>query len=53
MIKVIPNKKNIGAEIVCDLRKFSKEDFKKLKFFFKKSAITKLTKLINNSRKYK
>ena len=31
MIKVIPNKKNIGAEIVCDLRKLSKEDLKRLK----------------------
>jgi len=44
MIKVIPNKKNIGAEIVCDLKKHSKEDLKRLKsalykygvIFFKK-----------------
>ena len=26
MIKVIPNKKNIGAEIICDLKKLSKKD---------------------------
>ena len=31
MIKLIPNKKNIGAEIICDLRKLSKEDLKSLK----------------------
>jgi len=48
MIKIIPNKKNIGAEIVCDLKKLSKEDFKKLKLalykygviFFKKQSFT-------------
>ena len=48
MIKVIPNKKNIGAEIVCDLRKFSKEDLKRLKsalykygvIFFKKQNLS-------------
>ena len=31
MIKVIPNKKNIGAEIICDLRNLSKDDLKRLK----------------------
>ena len=31
MIKVIPNKKDIGAEIICDLRKLSKEDLRQLK----------------------
>ena len=44
MIKVIPNKKDIGAEIICDLRKLSKEDLRQLKsalykygvIFFKK-----------------
>ena len=48
MIKLIPNKKNIGAEIICDLRKLSKEDLKKLKsalykygvIFFKKQKLT-------------
>ena len=48
MIKVISNKKNIGAEIVCDLRKLSKEDLKRLKLalykygviFFKKQNLT-------------
>ena len=48
MIKVIPNKNNIGAEIVCDLKKLSKEDFKKLKLalykygviFFKNQSFT-------------
>jgi taurine dioxygenase len=48
MIKVIPNKKNIGAEIICDLRKLSKEDLRKLKsalykygvIFFKNQNLT-------------
>ena len=48
MIKVIPNKKNIGAEIICDLRKLKKKDLKSLKsalykygvIFFKKQNLT-------------
>ena len=48
MIKVIPNKKDIGAEIICDLRKLSKDDLKRLKsalykygvIFFKKQNLT-------------
>jgi len=48
MIKINPNKNNIGAEIICDLKKLSKEDFKKLKLalykygviFFKNQSLT-------------
>ena len=48
MIKVIPNKKNIGAEIICDLKKLSKKDLKSLKsalykygvIFFKNQNLT-------------
>ncbi len=48
MIKVIPNKKNIGAEIICDLRKLSKKELKSLKsalykygvIFFKNQNLT-------------
>ena len=48
MIKIIPNKKDIGAEIICDLRKLSKEDLRQLKsalykygvIFFKKQNLT-------------
>ena len=48
MIKIIPNKKNIGAEIICDLRKLSKKDLKSLKsalykygvIFFKNQNLT-------------
>ena len=48
MIKVIPNKKDIGAEIICDLRKLSKKDLTRLKstlykygvIFFKKQNLT-------------
>ena len=32
MFKIIPNKKNIGAEITGNVKKISKKDFK---FFFK------------------
>ena len=31
MIKIIPNKKDIGAEIICDLIKLSNIDFKKIR----------------------
>ena len=48
MIKVIPNKKDIGAEIICDLRKLSKQDLRQLKsalykygvIFFRKQILT-------------
>ncbi|MDA9603083.1 TauD/TfdA family dioxygenase, partial [bacterium] len=48
MLKIIPNPKDIGAEIVCDLRKLSKIDFKKIKsalhkygvIFFKKQNLS-------------
>jgi len=48
MLKIIPNKKDIGAEIVCDLKKLSNVDFRKIKsalhkygvIFFKKQSLT-------------
>ena len=48
MIKIIPNKKDIGAEIECDLKKISNQDLKKIKqalykygvIFFKKQILT-------------
>ena len=48
MIKIIPNKKDIGAEIICDLVKLSNLDFKKIKsalnkygvIYFKKQNLT-------------
>jgi len=48
MIKIIPNKKDIGAEIICDLIKLSNLDFKKIKsalnkygvIYFKKQNLT-------------
>ena len=30
MLKIIPNKKNIGAELVCDLNKINNSTLKKL-----------------------
>ena len=48
MLKIIPNKKDIGAEIVCNLKKLSKVDLRKIKsalhkygvIFFKKQNLT-------------
>ena len=48
MIKIIPNKKDIGAEIECDLKKISNQDLKKIKqalykygvIFFRKQILT-------------
>ena len=61
MIKIIPNKKNIGAEIICDLRKLSKKNLKSLKsaickygvIFFKNKNLTssmylKFAKILEN-----
>ena len=31
MLKIIPNKKNIGAELVCDLNKINNSSLKKNK----------------------
>ena len=39
MIKIIPNKKNIGAEIICDLKKISKKDFKYFKIALSKYGV--------------
>jgi len=48
MFKVIPNKKRIGAEIVCDIRNITNEELKKIKLalqrygmlFFRKQSLT-------------
>ena len=48
MLKIIPNEKDIGAEIVCNLKKLSKVDLRKIKsalhkygvIFFKKQNLT-------------
>jgi taurine dioxygenase len=48
MIKIIPNKKDIGAQIECDLKKISNQDLKKIKqalikygvIFFRKQILT-------------
>ena len=31
MFKIIPNKKNIGAELICDLNKINNSTLKKIK----------------------
>ena len=48
MFKIIPNKKEIGAEIVCDIRSLNNKEIKKIKLsllrygmlFFKKQPLT-------------
>jgi len=48
MFKIIPNKKEIGAEIVCDIRSLNNKEIKKIKLalqkygmlFFKKQSLT-------------
>ena len=48
MFKIIPNKKEIGAEIICDIKKITNKDLKKIKFalqrygmlFFRKQTLT-------------
>ena len=48
MFKIIPNKKEIGAEIICDIKNITKKDLKKIKFalqrygmlFFRKQTLT-------------
>ena len=48
MFKIIPNKREIGAEIVCNIKKLSKKDFIKIKIalqkygmiYFKKQNLT-------------
>ena len=48
MFKIIPNKKEIGAEIVCDIRTLKNKEIKKIKLalqkygmlFFKKQSLT-------------
>ena len=36
MLKIIPNKKNIGAELVCDLNKINNSSLKKIKYALSK-----------------
>lgn len=48
MFKIIPNKKEIGAEIICDIKNITNKDLKKIKFalqrygmlFFRKQTLT-------------
>ena len=48
MFKIIPNKKEIGAEIICDIKNITNKDLKKIKFalqrygmlFFRKQTFT-------------
>ena len=36
MLKIIPNKKNIGAELICDLNKINNSSLKKIKYALSK-----------------
>ena len=48
MIKIIPNKKDIGAEIECDLNKILKQDLKKIKTIKFQGKTVKIFPLINS-----
>ncbi len=36
MFKIIPGRKDIGAEIFCNIKKVNKNDLKKIKFALQK-----------------
>ena len=48
MFKILPNKNEIGAEIVCDIRKITNQEIRKIKLalqkygmiFFKKQTLS-------------
>ncbi|MFL2886473.1 MAG: TauD/TfdA dioxygenase family protein [Candidatus Pelagibacter sp.] len=52
MFKIIPGKKEIGAEIICDLKEISKHDIKKIKFALQKYGMLFFKKQKLNSKNY-
>ena len=47
MFKIIPGKKDIGAEIIGNIKKINKNDLKKIKFALQKYG---MIYFINNSK---
>ncbi len=52
MIKIIPNKKEIGAEIICDISKISSKDLKIIKISLNKYGMLYFKKQKLNSKSY-
>ena len=52
MFKIIPNKKEIGAEIICDIRNISNKDFIKIKLALRKYGMLFFRKQNLNSKNY-
>ena len=52
MFDIIPGKKNIGAEIICDLKKINKYHIKKIKSALQKYGMLYFRKQNLNSRNY-
>ena len=52
MFKIIPNKREIGAEIVCNIKKLSKKDFIKIKITLQKYGMIYFKKQNLTSRFY-
>jgi Probable taurine catabolism dioxygenase len=52
MYKIIPGKKNIGAEIFCNLKKINKKDIKKIKSALQKYGMLYFRKQKLNSKEY-
>ena len=52
MLKIIPNKKNIGAELVCDLNKINNSTLKKIKSALSKYGMIYFRNQILNSDDY-
>ena len=52
MFEIIPGKKEIGAEIICDLKKINKHHVKKIKLALQKFGMLYFRKQILNSKNY-
>ena len=52
MFKIIPNKKKIGAEIICNIKKLNKKDFIKIKKALQKYGMLYFRKQKLNSKYY-
>ena len=52
MFKIIPNKKKIGAEIICNIKKLNKKDFIKIKKALQKYGMLYFRKQKLNSKFY-
>ena len=52
MFKIIPGRKDIGAEIYCNIKKINKNDLKKIKFALQKYGMIYFRKQNLNSKTY-